>query len=160
MLVYLDDFGGAEVGSKASATFEHLGKLLEHFGLEEAKEKAVAPSTRMEWLGIAFDTTEWTMALRPGKLKELLDWLPKLLSHKRVKKVLFQKILGSLVWASAVVRSGVIFFNRLLGLLRKLKRPHHSIYFSAEAKRDVKWWVNALRCFGGKCPIPLLCGPR
>ena len=155
VLVYLDDFGGAEVGSKASATFEHLGKLLEHFGLEEAKEKAVAPSTRMEWLGIAFDTTEWTMALRPGKLKELLDWLPKLLSHKRVKKVLLQKILGSLVWASAVVRSGVIFFNRLLGLLRKLKRPHHSIYFSAEAKRDVKWWVNALRCFGGKCPIPL-----
>ena len=41
VLVYLDDFGGAE--------------------------KAVTPSTRMEWLGIAFDTAEWTMALRPGQ---------------------------------------------------------------------------------------------
>ena len=154
VLVYLDDFGGADVGSKASTTFEHLGNLLEYFGLEEAKEKAVAPSTRMEWLGIAFDTAEWTMALRPGKLKELLDWLPKLIAYKRVKKVLLQKILGNLVWASAVVRSGVIFFNRLLALLRKLKRPHHSIYFSAEAKKDVKWWVNSLKLFGGKCAIP------
>ena len=113
----------------------------------------------MEWLGIAFDTAEWTMALRPGKLKELLVWLPKLLTQRRVKKVLLQKILGSLVWASAVVRSGVIFFNRLLVLLRKLKRPHHSIYFSAEAKRDVKWWVNILRRFEGKCPIPPAVGP-
>ena len=56
--------------------------------------------------------------------------LPKLLEYKRVNKVLLQKVLGSLVWAAAVVRAGVIFFNRLLALLRKLKRPKHSIYFS------------------------------
>ena len=154
MLVYLDDFGGADVGDKASATFEHLGKTLKIFGLEEAPEKAVAPTTRMDWLGISFDSAEWTMALRPGKLKELLDWLPKLLTKKRVRKVLLQKILGSLVWASAVVRSGAIFFNRLLALLRKLKRPHHSIYFSVEAKKDIEWWLKTLARFGGKCTIP------
>ena len=54
-----------------------------------------------------------------------------------MKRNLLQKVLGTLVWASAVVRSGVIFFNRLLALLRKLKRPNHSIYFSEEAKKDV-----------------------
>lgn len=63
-------------------------------------------------------------------------------------------MLGSLVWASAVVRSGVIFFNRLLVLLRKLKRPNHSIYFSKEAKKDVMWWIRSLKAFKGKCPIP------
>ena len=154
VLVYLDDFGGADVGSKALKTFHHLGETLKHFGLEEATEKAVAPTTRMDWLGITFDSVEWTMALKQGKLEELLEWLPKLLNHKRVKKVLLQKILGSLVWASAVVRSGVIFFNRLLVLLRKLKRPHHSIYFSIEAKKDVEWWLKTLRFFKGKSPIP------
>ena len=139
VLVYLDDFGGAELPGRAVAAFEHLGWLLHHFGLEEAPEKAVAPSTCMDWLGIRFDTAAWTMALKPSKLQELLIFLPKLLSSKRVKKVLLQKVLGSLVWASAVVRSGAIFFNRLLALLRKLKRPNHSIYFSHEAKVDVSW---------------------
>ena len=86
ILVYLDDFGGAELRDKASASFHHLGCMLHHFGLEEAPEKAVAPTTTMDWLGICFDTAEWTMALKPSKLKELLDWLPKLLRQKRGQK--------------------------------------------------------------------------
>ena len=154
ILVYLDDFGGAELKDKAPQVFENLGNVLRYFGLEEAPEKAVAPTTTMDWLGIRFNTAEWTMAIKPGKLSELLDWLPQLLKRKRVKRVLLQKILGSLVWASAVVRSGSIFFNRLLALLRKLKRPHHSIYFSIEAKKDVEWWVKTLSLFQGKSPIP------
>ena len=68
--------------------------------------------------------------------------------------MLLQKVLGSLVWASAVVRPGVVFFNRLLALLRKLKHPNHSTYFSKEAKKDVAWWLNTLRSFKGKSPIP------
>ena len=154
VLVYLDDFGGAELASKAASSFKHLGYLLKHFGLEEASEKAVAPTTKMDWLGICFDTVEWTMALKPGKLQELLAWLPQLLTRKRVKRALLQKILGSLVWASAVVRAGAVFFNRLLTLLRKLKRPNHSIYFSQEAKKDVQWWIQTLEMFKGKVPIP------
>ena len=154
VLVYLDDFGGAELASKARESFEHIGWLLKHFGLEEAPEKAVAPTTKMDWLGVSFDTAEWSMALKPGKLLELLEWLPKLLSLKRVKRLLLQKVLGSLVWASAVVRAGVIFFNRLLFLLRKLKRPNHSVYFSREAKKDVAWWIKTLTVFRGKASIP------
>ena len=154
ILVYLDDFGGAERADKAMESFNHLGGMLDYFGLEEAPEKAVAPTTKMDWLGICFDTMEWTMALKPGKLQELLVWLPKLLSFRRVKRALLQKVLGNLVWASAVVRSGVVFFNRLLVLLRKLKRPNHSIYFSKEAKKDVAWWLATLKQFEGKSPIP------
>ena len=154
ILVYLDDFGGAELAGKASSSFSILGQALEHFGLKEAPEKAVAPTTRMDWLGICFNSVEWTMSLKPGKLQELLVSLPKLLKAKRVKKVLLQKILGSLVWASAVVRAGVVFFNRLLSLLRKLKRPNHSVHFSKEAKKDVWWWLQTLKQFKGKCSIP------
>ena len=94
------------------------------------------------------------MALKPNKLQELLTYLPKMLARKRVKKVLLQKVLGSLVWATAVIRSGVIFFNRLLALLRKLKRPNHSVYFSLDAKKDVAWWVKTLKAYKGKCSIP------
>ena len=121
-----------------------MGQVLKHCGLEEAPDKAVSPSTKMDWLGVCFDTEEWTLALKEGKLQELLGWLPKLLELKRVKKVLLQKVLGSLVWAAAIVRAGVVFFNRLLALLRKLKQPNHSVHFSKEAKRDVAWWLKTL----------------
>ena len=56
VLVYLDDFGGAELADKAFSSFEHLGWVLKHCGLEEAPEKAVPPSTQMDWLGIQFDS--------------------------------------------------------------------------------------------------------
>ena len=67
---------------------------------------------------------------------------------------MLQKILGNLVWTSAVVRAGIIFLNRLLVWLRELKRSNHSIYFSKEAKKDVLWWWHTLENFRGKSPIP------
>lgn len=79
-MVYLDDFSGTELAHKAGESFRHLGRLLEHFGLVEAPEKAIAPSTKMDWLEVMFDTIEWSKALKAGKLQELLEWLPKLLS--------------------------------------------------------------------------------
>ena len=94
VLVYLDDFGGADSSEKAQDAFEHLGELLEYFGLDEAPEKAVSPTTTMDWLGICFNTTEWTMSIKPSKLNDLLIWLPKLLKLRRVKKVLLQKSFG------------------------------------------------------------------
>ena len=154
VMVYLDDFGGAELAHKAGESFRHIGRLLEHFGLVEAPEKAIAPSTKMDWLGVHFDTIEWTMALKAGKLQELLEWLPKLLRCRRANRVLLQKVLGSLVWAAAIVRAGVVFFNRILALLRKLRRPSHSIHFSVEAKKDVAWWIKTLTAFRGKARIP------
>ena len=154
VLVYLDDFGGAELEGQAWDSFNHLGWLIGFCSLEDAPEKAVAPTTKMDWLGVSIDTVEWLLSLKPGKLQELLEWLPKLLKVRRVRKVLLQKVLGSLVWASAIVRAGVIFFNRLLALLRKLKRPNYSIHFSKEAKVDVAWWLKTLQSSRGKAKIP------
>ena len=48
VLVYLDYFGGAELESKANDSFNHLGQLLDYFGLEEAHDKAVSPTTSMD----------------------------------------------------------------------------------------------------------------
>ena len=38
--------------------------------------------------------------------------------------------------------------------MRKIKRPQYSIHFSAEAKKDVQWWLQALSRGQGKCTIP------
>ena len=68
------------MANRAVEAFNHIGWLLKHFGLEEAPEKAMAPSTKMDWLGVRFDTIEWSMASKPSKLQEQLEWLPKLLN--------------------------------------------------------------------------------
>ena len=86
----MDDFGGAESPDRAQGAFDYLGKMLARFGLEEASEKAVPPTTRMDWLGIHFDSLERTIALKLGKLQQLLGWLPNLLHYKRIKRVLLQ----------------------------------------------------------------------
>ena len=57
VLVYLDDFGGAELAEKAMESFKHLGWLLEHFGLVEAPEKAVPPL--LKWIGWASASILW-----------------------------------------------------------------------------------------------------
>ena len=47
LLNYLDDFAGAEAPEDANKVFEFLHKLLTNCGLEESKDKACAPSTKM-----------------------------------------------------------------------------------------------------------------
>jgi hypothetical protein len=55
---YLDDLGGAETLNKACDAYDTLGGLLAKCGLEEAVQKGVAPTTRMEVLGITVDTVK------------------------------------------------------------------------------------------------------
>ena len=47
LLNYLDNFAGAEAPEDANKVFEFLHKLLTNCGLEESKDKACAPSTKM-----------------------------------------------------------------------------------------------------------------
>ena len=52
LINYLDDFGGVEKPSKANEAFAQLGTLLSDLGVQEATQKAEAPSTNIEFLGI------------------------------------------------------------------------------------------------------------
>jgi hypothetical protein len=58
---YLDDYGGAETKEKANGAYALLGKLLENCGLEESPEKSVAPTTKVEFLGVTVDTRKFTL---------------------------------------------------------------------------------------------------
>ena len=54
VMVYLDDFGEAELTDRAHESFEHIGWLLKHFGLEEAREKGRPP----RWIGLELGLTQ------------------------------------------------------------------------------------------------------
>ena len=49
ILVYLDDFGGAELAGNAFEAFNMLGSSLEFFGFQEAVDKLSLPL--LKWTG-------------------------------------------------------------------------------------------------------------
>ena len=53
---YLNDLGGVETADKAEEAFKRLRELLLDFGLKEALEKTVSPTTSMVFLGIEVNT--------------------------------------------------------------------------------------------------------
>jgi hypothetical protein len=52
-----------------------MGQLLQKLGLDEAQDKASAPSTRMEYLGVTFDSTSFKKSIPPAKMAQLKDTL-------------------------------------------------------------------------------------
>ncbi len=70
-LIYLDEFGGAEVWDKAQEAFEAVRKVIKASGLEEAEVKACEPGTSMIFLGVLFDTIKLTLSVTNEMLLEL-----------------------------------------------------------------------------------------
>jgi hypothetical protein len=60
---YFDDIAGCESDpDKASRSYQSLGSLMTDLGLVESTAKACAPSTRMVFFGIHFDTDKMILA--------------------------------------------------------------------------------------------------
>ena len=71
LLNYVNDFVGAELKHKIWESYQHLTQLLEKLRVETAKEKIVPPTTRLEFLGITFDSEKMTMEVSEHRLKEI-----------------------------------------------------------------------------------------
>ena len=151
LINYLDDFGGVKKPSKANEAFAQLGTLLSDLGVQEATQKAEAPSTNMEFLGIHLDTVSMTMSIPSQKMSEIRDILQVWSEKKRASKLDVQSLVGKLQFASRCIRQGRVFIARMLRHLRSLhelpqKRrvalPHFFI-------KDVCWWRKFMDEYNG-----------
>ena len=122
LLNYVDDFVGAETRSKIWASYHALTQLLYSLRVDTSKEKLVPPTTRLEFLGITFDSETMTMEISQGKLqdiiKELQGWLYK--TQARRKEV--ESVIGKLQFVAKCVRAGRIFLSRLIQWIRGMDR--------------------------------------
>jgi len=145
---YLDDFCGADEAVRAEISFEYLRNLLELLGIEEAKKKAVSPSTRVAFLGIWFDTVKMTMEVTPERLLEIKDltaaWLTK--NRATVKEV--QSVIGKVNFVAKCVKPARIFIGRMLNFLREMPHKGRS-RVTEDFKGDIKWWNEYLPTFNG-----------
>ena len=68
ILNYVDDFVSADTKEKIWAGFRFLQNLLRDLGVDTAREKTVEPTTRLEFLGVTFDSEKMTVEVSEDKI--------------------------------------------------------------------------------------------
>ena len=148
-MVYIDDFGGAEVGERANEAYEALGHLLETLGIEESHKKALPPSTKMVFLGVEFDTIAMCMRIGDDKLEEVKDTIQKWFRKTVATKEELQSLQGQLMWVSKVVRFSRCFVSRIISEQKGLKAQKQKKTLSTDLRKDLLWWKTFLDVFNG-----------
>ena len=148
LLNYVDDFLGAEHKEKVQQAFTHLTQLLSSLGVETAPEKIVPPTTRIEFLGVTFDSITMTIEVTPERVKQMLaelnSWNTRI--HATRKEV--ESLIGKLQFASKCVKPGRTFIARLIEWLKTVDRKRkYSI--PKEARKDIAWWGKFLENYNG-----------
>lgn len=96
-LHYLDDFltMGAADSDECYRNLELMLRICEVLGLPVAKHKVEGPTTKLEFLGIEFDTLRMLMRLPSEKLERLKELLKEWLGKKSAKKRMILSLIGS-----------------------------------------------------------------
>ena len=161
---YVDDIGGVEhTKIRAEEAYQKLGWLLGDLGLEESHDKAEAPTTRITYLGVQFDSMAMTMSVPPEKLTEIKAEIRQWLRRTTICKKELQSLLGKLFWVAKVVTHSRVFMGRLLTQLRAINGipDHKKVKLLDESRKDILWWAEYLEKFNGinmmvnDDPIPL-----
>ena len=148
LLNYVDDFLGAEHKERVQAAYSHLTHLLKELNVETAPDKIIPPTTRIEFLGITFDSQTMTMEVTQERIKELLEEL----NHWNIKTYTTRKevesVVGKLQFASKCVKPGRTFTARLNSWLKYMDRKSR-YHIPEEARKDLAWWGKFLEQYKG-----------
>ena len=149
---YSDDMGGVEATlQRATRAFEKLGWLLDDLGLVESTKKAEAPTTRITFLGVEFDSVVMTMSVPPEKMTEVKSVIRLWLRRTTTNKKELQSLLGKLFWVSKCVKYSRVFMGRLLVQLRSMSsiKDNKKVRLQDEARKDILWWAHYLEHYNG-----------
>ena len=154
VLNYLDDLCSVSNEEDSVPNFDKITVLLKELGLEEAQDKSVRPGTRVEFLGVLFDTVSQTMEVTGERLSEISDLISEWLSKVKSTKRELQSLIGKLVFICKCVFSSRIFICRMLDTLRTLRAQHHRFRITQEFRKDLLWWFKFLKVYNGTTYIP------
>lgn len=147
---YLDDFFlCANTYEECSDHMTSMQSVFGELGVPLAPEKVVGPTTTLTYLGIEINTKTMSMQLPTEKFSELLSNLEGWLNRKKCTKRELLSLIGSLSFACKVVKPGRMFLRRLIHLSCTATSLNHHISLNAEARADIKWWIDFLPSWNG-----------
>ena len=148
LLNYVDDFVGAELKERIWDAYRALTMLLEELRVDTSEEKMVPPTTRLEFLGITFDSSQMTMEISQQKMEEINSELRTWLYRTKARRREVESLIGKLQFMAKCVKVGRIFLARLIQWIRGMDR-HSEYSIPMEAKKDITWWGRCAQQFNG-----------
>ena len=154
VISYLDDFIIVESSrdncvSAQSVLFELLGSI----GFQAAWDKCTAPSTKVRYLGIDFDSVQMTLSLPKDKLAKLYNELEFFKDKIKATKRQLQRLCGVLSHAAKVIRGGRVFSRRIIDLLKELPPGNPRVRLTEDFRLDMEWWRQYSADFNGKAKL-------
>ena len=157
---YLDDFFiVADSKEKCNVGVHKLITLLRELGFAIAYNKVSSASTSIVFLGVLINSITMTLHLPEEKVIAFKELLLQFRSRKRASCRQLQALAGKLSWSTCVVRGGRIFLNRILQLLRPLRRTSHKALLDSEFQNDIDWWLSYIDFFNCTHIIPVSSPP-
>ena len=117
-------------------------------GVREAKHKICAPSQRMIWLGLWYDSTNMTISIPAEKMTEILGELHEWEERSRASQRDMQRLLGLLQFVASVSPPARVFTNRMLADLREMPK-WGTESLSLGFKSDLRFFVDMWPDFNG-----------
>ena len=159
LLNYVDDFVGAELEETVWKAYLHLKTLLDNLQVDTSPEKLIPPTTRLEFLGITFDSVSMTMEISEEKVKEIQTEVRQWLNRTTASRKELESLIGKLQFVAKCVKAGRIFIGRLINWLKGMDRKHkHRI--PNEARKDITWWGRFMEKFNGLSIMWLMREPK
>ena len=151
VVVYLDDFlVVADTYTECQRGLDTLMTLVRLLGFSIAWEKTLGPTQCLTFLGIKIDTQAYTLSLPEDKVTSLHSLLTSFMTRSRASCRQLQQLAGKLSWAAHVVNGGRIYLQRVLDLIRPLRKAHHKVQLNNAFKQDISWWLTFLTVFNSR----------
>ena len=143
--VYFDDFlTTSPTFDQCKSALSTVISLLRSLGWPIAWNKVTGSSQTTTFLGRDINTINMSLSLPQATVEIYKCVLRDFLTRSRASQKQLQRLLGKLPWASTIVQGGRVHQQRILNLLRPLRRPSHKVRLSTEFREDIHWWLKLL----------------
>ena len=148
---YVDDTIGIAPQSIALHQFNAFLELCRNLGLKLSRSAGhiSSPATTCIALGLQYDLVANTVSMPTEKLASLLVMLEKWSLRTYATDKEFASLLGRLMHAANVIRSGRLMVNRLLATKRLAASLDRPALVDSSCKADIQWWHTALSSRNG-----------
>ena len=148
---YIDDFLLVSSGATAQSERAQLLAVFAELGLPVSLEKLEGPTTALVFLGIQIDTVSMTASLDPVRLDRLRALAAEWAVQSFCTRQELQSLIGSLAFASRVVRTGRTFTRHALSILSTShgRRSSARVSLNDGFRSDMRWWNAFLPRWNG-----------
>jgi len=128
--------------AQAKADLEVFLNLWHQLGFPIAEQKTMLPSQTMVFVGITIDSVLSLISLHVDKIEKCTLLLNQFRHKAKCTLQELQSLIGLLNFACSVIIPGREFLRGIINLTIGVKKPHHHIRITQQARSDIHMWLT------------------